>query len=255
MQNIFFNWEVSDISGWGIYGLNLLYWTLRKPNYRAVSLNWLPKFLYPVDPLAYKILKEVESTWKEIAVKDGDILLSSSVNRARRPTSEKCRQWNVIFFETKPLQPPQIDNLKTFDGVIVGSSWNKDALYEMGVDSRLVLQGVDTDLLRPLTKRLFKDRFVVFSGGKLEFRKGQGLALKAFSVFGKKYRDALFITAWRTPYDLAAGGINPTKICTPLQPEQDMKKAINDWVRANGVDENQFLNLDSVANRLMPEVL
>lgn len=255
--NIFFDWEVSDVSGWGIYGFNLLYWTLRNPKYKAVPLptNWPSKFLYLIDPLTNKSLKDAEVAWTGLKAKDGDFLLSSSVEKARRSIAEKCQQWSVIFFEANPLERNQVENIKTFDGVIVGSSWNKDALLQMGVDSRLVIQGVDTDLFRPLAKQLFKNRFVVFSGGKLEFRKGQDLVLRAFSIFSKTHRDALLITAWRTPYDPFVSGINFSKVCEPLRPEQDMRRAIDNWVHTNGVEQDQFFNLDSIPNRMMPDIL
>ncbi len=39
-------------------------------------------------------------------------------------------------------------------------------------------------------------KFVVFSGGKLEFRKGQDLAVAAMRIFMQRHSDVVFITAW-----------------------------------------------------------
>ena len=160
-----------------------------------------------------------------------------------------------MFFEANPLKKEQVDEIWGFDRIVVGSSWNRDALRDMGIASRLVFQGVDTDLFRPLRKRLFKDRFVIFSGGKLEFRKGQDLVLKAFSQFSKRHSDALLVTAWRSPEEQKwFSSINLSKICEPIVQQQDVKAAIENWIRANGVDARQFICLEAVPNRLMPEI-
>ena len=41
---------------------------------------------------------------------------------------------------------------------------------------------------------------MLFSGGKFEFRKGQDLVLKAFSVLSKKHPDMVLLTAWHNPW-------------------------------------------------------
>lgn len=111
------------------------------------------------------------------------------------------REVAVIFFEQNPLPAREIEKLKEFDLVINGSSWNQNALEAMGVRSQRIIQVCDTDLSRWQPKKIFKDRFVIFSGGKLEFRKGQDILLRGFSLFSKKYADALLDTAWRSPWE------------------------------------------------------
>jgi glycosyltransferase involved in cell wall biosynthesis len=67
------------------------------------------------------------------------------------------------------------------------------------IKSHTVIQGIDLDLFKPAAKRHLKDKFVIFSGGKLEYRKGQDILLKAFSKLATKYEGVVLITAWRSP--------------------------------------------------------
>jgi hypothetical protein len=56
-------------------------------------------------------------------------------------------------------------------------------------------------LFRPRPKTGWHgDRFKIFSGGKLEFRKGQDLVLLAFRAFAHRHSDVLLGTAWSQPW-------------------------------------------------------
>ena len=48
-----------------------------------------------------------------------------------------------------------------------------------------------------------KDSFVIFSGGKFEFRKGQDIVIKAFRHLQDKYRDVNLITSWFNSWDFS----------------------------------------------------
>jgi len=120
----------------------------------------------------------------------------------------------------------------------------------------LVLQGIDPALFHPAPQRgLFPNRFVVFSGGKLEARKGQDNVLAAWRVFAARHPDALLITAWHNHWPEAARGIDATRRAAPLPFGQDGAPDIAAWVAANGIRAEQFLDLGMVPNGLMPAVL
>lgn len=131
MKNVFFRWEVSDCTGWGVYGFNLLSWTLKNPTYRAIPLQWPPLFLYPVDFLMYRMLKEAETSWTGATPGHDDPVLFALGNwnpalpgRAAGERKRPHRKLGVMFFEANPLKKEQIDEIRTFDRIIVGSSWN-----------------------------------------------------------------------------------------------------------------------------------
>jgi glycosyltransferase involved in cell wall biosynthesis len=178
--------------------------------------------------------------------------LGNQVKMRQYPTLVNA---GVIFFESNPLKPQDIQNLKTYDFVVAGSSWNASVLSSWGVETRTVIQGVDRDLFLPRPKKYLRDRFVVFSGGKLEYRKGQDILVKAFSLFAKRHPDALLITAWRSPWEKQiATSINQSGLCAPIALEEDMGQSIAKWLAGNGIAANQTMNIGPTAQRLMPEV-
>jgi len=257
MKKLLFNWGISDHFGWGVYGLNLLEWGIINSRFQIIPLDWPPQLINPINELRINQIRQLEKSidpnW---TLGKGDVALVAVGNKAEKlnlPVSVK--QAAVIFFESNPLPPDQIDVLKKFDLVISGSSWNKQKLEEVGIKNSLVIQGVDTDLFRIQKKRIFRDRFVVYSGGKLEFRKGQDIALAAFSKFAEKYPDALLINTWRSPWEgEIISTINQSGLCIPHIPSEDVNESLKTWIRRNGVSENQFLCLGPTPNFMMPEI-
>jgi len=130
------------------------------------------------------------------------------------------------------------------------------ALNEMGFhNTKTIIQGVNTEIFRPRSKKVFSDRFVVFSGGKLEYRKGQDIALKAFSIFSQKYPEALLITAWRSDWEKTfSESVNQSNLCAPLKLQSDFKKSIGTWIEGNRIKPSQYLLLDSISNAHMSDV-
>lgn len=118
MKNVFFRWEVSDCTGWGVYGFNLLSWTLKNPAYRAIPLQWPPLFLYPVDFLMYRMLKEAETSWTRATPGHDDTVLSALGNwnptlpgRAADERKRPHGSLGVMFFEANPLKKEQVDEI------------------------------------------------------------------------------------------------------------------------------------------------
>ena len=60
-----------------------------------------------------------------------------------------------------------------------------------------VLQGVDTAVFNPIpVPRLINARLVIFSGGKLEIRKGQDIVIHAFRELLADLSRFSFIASW-----------------------------------------------------------
>ena len=111
------------------------------------------------------------------------------------------------FFELC-LTPRSILNAHSFyDHIFCGSTYNSEVLAEMDIHhTSTLIQGVDMDLFRPITKSkdpMFRDKFVIFSGGKFEYRKGQDLVLAAFRKLQHKYKDLCLITLWQNLWDFS----------------------------------------------------
>jgi glycosyltransferase involved in cell wall biosynthesis len=68
-----------------------------------------------------------------------------------------------------------------------------------------ILQGIDPANFYPAPPRPHDGRFIVFSGGKFEFRKGQDLVIAAMRVFMQRHADAYLVCSWvnQWPFSLA----------------------------------------------------
>src|SRR5690606_31930247 len=92
---------------------------------------------------------------------------------------------------------------------VTGSEWNAEVLRRHGMaDVVNCPQGVDLAMFAPGPRTgRFAGRFAVFSGGKLEYRKGQDLVVAAFKKFHARHPDALLVAAWHNPWPQAARSI------------------------------------------------
>lgn len=111
----------------------------------------------------------------------------------------------IICFEDENFTKDDIEYVKSFKTVMTLSSWNKNILLSFGIKNvQTELLGADTDLFNGEVKnQAFLNRFglagdetVIFSGGKLELRKGQDLVLAAFKEYLKYDSNAILAVAW-----------------------------------------------------------
>ena len=119
-------------------------------------------------------------------------------NYAPPPRFTASKHVGVTFFECSHFAHKDLEILNQFDLVITGSRWNQALLKRQGIErAHLVHQGVDTAVFNPEpVPRLLHRSLVVFSGGKLENRKGQDIVIAAFRRLLNHYPDAMLIAAW-----------------------------------------------------------
>ncbi len=259
MKNYHFSFGVSDQSGWGVFGFNLVIESYFQKLFNAIPHTEI-RFSIPLDPILHRVLKELEPIWKSSSsVRAGDTVLAALGNAGIRKSAfeQHVKQVGLIFFEHNPLPAHEIRALAEFDHVVAGSTWNFDKLRDFGINrSKLIMQGVNSELFRPLPKRMMKDRFVVYSGGKLEFRKGQDLVVAAFARFSTRHKDAVLIATWNSPWKSeVAQSVNRSNATRPLRAAADFSTSVANWIRENGIAAAQFIDLGTVPNRFMPDVL
>ncbi len=140
--------------------------------------------------------------------------------------------------------------------IVAGSRWNQQVLVSAGIGpSALVLQGIEPLLFHPGPRPgRFAGRFAIFSGGKLEYRKGQDLVMRAFRAFHARHREALLVTAWHSPWpglsqSLASGGYPP-----PPRKAQGHND-VPGWAATFGLSAEAILDLGAVPQPKMPAIL
>jgi glycosyltransferase involved in cell wall biosynthesis len=139
---------------------------------------------------------------------------------------------------------------------VAGSSWNRAVLDQAGIGPTvLALQGIDPTAFHAAPKAgWFDGRFAVFSGGKLEYRKGQDLVLKAFRVFADRHPDAVLVTAWASPWPGAARDLNADPTLAPVAFRPNGTLDLPAWAAANGIAPDQFIDLGILPNSALPRL-
>lgn len=177
-----------------------------------------------------------------------------------RPRLRGRRNVGYAFFENTTLEPSSIETArKHYDVLAAGSSWCSEILREHGLaDVRTVVQGVDPTMFRPVPggREFFADRFVVFSGGRFELRKGQDLVIAAFKALHERHDDVLLVTSWfnQDPASLRTMRASPYISFDAPAGRVDYRSFIEGVLAANGIDAGRVLHLGPQLNPMLARV-
>jgi glycosyltransferase involved in cell wall biosynthesis len=168
-----------------------------------------------------------------------------------------CGSFNigVAAIECKIMSPHGRGILQGYDALIAISRWNAAYLESLatGVPVHLCHQGVDTTLFVPGPKTgLFKDRFLVFSGGKFEYRKGQDIVVAAFKRFHARHPDALLVASWQNADPVPPEPFAASRHLTDLPRVVNGSLQLAPWLYAQGLAEGSFVCLPFLSNMEMP---
>ena len=156
----------------------------------------------------------------------------------------------VVFFEDTNLTLDAFQRANLYRLIITGSTWNQRVLEANGCQNvTTIMQGVDHTIFHAENRvSPTPERFFVFSGGKLEFRKGQDLVVKAFSRFVEICPDAVLVTAWHSPWQNLAQELDHSGITTPIVYDQNGRVNVSDWLIQNGIPSQNFMDLGLIPN-------
>ena len=261
---------LSTISGYGIYGLQIVMQFLRRGGQqvilaRAPAVTTVPplaqKRLDPIFDLARKLDDFIKKNPKELLSFNHAVLHGCSSDFSGFEGQDMV--WgkpNVGCAAIEHLVATDHGRAiaKNYDLFIAISRWNADYLKSLDVGPvHLCHQGIDTALFNPGPKSgLWNDRFVIFSGGKFEFRKGQDIVLAAYKRFREKHPDALLVACWQNllPPDGAAFAL--AGHCAEM-PKAAANYGLDlmSWLVRQGLPPGSFIDLPFTHNLLMPSVL
>ena len=207
-MRIALDWQISSFFGWGVYGLNLaLEWSKDSAIEASGEIRNLNEDIV-VDKLRRRAL--VPFVQRSLRKMPPDaILIQNLGNELGSHHDRKPEGVGAIFFE-QPLSAKAIEKARHFSCIVAGSTWNAEVLKGYGLDNVVtIFQGVDRSLFHPAPKRgLYPGKFLIFSGGKAEPRKGQDLVVKAFRIFAERHADAMLVTAWHSPWPNLRNGMD-----------------------------------------------
>ena len=144
-------------------------------------------------------------------------------------------------FTEWPITEEATKNARRYDLIFAGSTWNTQRLHAQGIANvETLIQGVDFDLFKPQPPSSRKG-FVVFSGGKYEFRKGQDIVLSAMRHFMRQHADAVLIASWFNPWPQSEASMEKSWLINPKAP-------------LDGLPEDRVLRLPAIANAKLPGI-
>jgi len=270
-QFVVFDWGVSSYFGWGVYGLNLmLSWAFRS-DFGAVCAAPIDAGKIVLDPLERALVEPLLAASAPIfqrrqsisgpALNLPTIVLHALGNDLESGTPHIPvlgePSIGVVFSQDTCFSAQGHERAKQYPLIITGSRWNRDVLVSHGIDHvTTVIQGIDPAYFHPAPKRgIFRDKFVVFSGGKLELRKAQDLVVLAFSIFAKNHPDAVLLTAWSSPWPRFAAMLNENPRIAPIRFVNGQTPDLMGWTQANGIPASQVFHLGATPQISMPQIL
>jgi glycosyltransferase involved in cell wall biosynthesis len=271
-QPVIIQWSISSFFGWGVYGLNLAMNWEGDADIEPVCASPLSTGHIALDPLRERAIlpflvrslqfqEQISNHTGGGATANAPLLLALGNNFAGSPAAHKVvlegqPTIGVVFFE-EALDPEAVKRGKLLPLIIAGSTWNEKVLRAYGFEQvKTVLQGIDPTHFHPGPKLgVMRDRFLIFSGGKAELRKGQDIVMAAFKIFAKRHPEATLVTAWHSPWPHFARSLDQTGLAAPVVFDKDGKLDVRAWAAANDIAADQVIDLGDTPNVSMPPVL
>lgn len=257
-RNLALTWQLTEIHGWGLVGVHTALYLMDQG--RAPLLLEKPA-MGTLRPENREKLQGLESGYqrvmglvaqhpgKTLLLDEFDVLHALGNGFLAGPPSERFRgrrNVGVIAYEDTLFDADVLARARSYDRLVVHSTYNRQLLADQGIDNvGVALQGIDPSEMGPQAPSgRFGDRFVIFSGGKLEFRKAQDVVLAAFRIFQQRHPEALLVTAWHNAWPALARGIAESPL-TPIPPEvgADGRLKIREWAAAHGVPADAFVDV------------
>ena len=271
MKGIGIGWSIGSMTGWGVYGMNIALQLQQKPGLELLLLN--PPALNPnhLNSLHHALLMPAfagQQKVQQILDKNPDknIAFDLPVLHALGNNFSGAKIHRIlgkptvgaIFFENTQMTAEAIAKAKSYDLILPGSSWNTQVLQGYGLTNvRTLIQGIDPTIFHPAPKsNLLGNRFVVFSGGKLEYRKGQDIVVAAFKQFQQRHSEALLLTAWHNFWPQYMMGLDQTGNAIGLPDVTgDKRLRITEWLVANGIPATAIIDIGPIPNHLVGQIL
>ena len=252
--------------GWGLCGKHLVKEMAGMTTVRYINPDFDAKELG--DEMAGYVIAGALAPAEEI-----DAMVSGSIETVDNPvlhaiTDHRLKPWSVelkgsfnagyTFFEVDRLSSQDIENgRKYFDVIVTGSTWCENILRRHGLDQvQTVIQGIDPQLFNSAgsEKELFLDRFVVFSGGKFELRKGQDIVIRAYKVLQDRHPDVMLVNAWYNPWQFSMQTMSGSPYIRCNFDQSDYLSTVNAVLNANGIDLSRVVSVLPHPNAQMAKI-
>jgi glycosyltransferase involved in cell wall biosynthesis len=268
-QPVLLRWQAANSFGWGILGLNLLQqWAADPVIQPLMGVPIESTAIAGLDPLRLRAIDAAAAVSNRFAAE----LSRGEVDLRRRsvlvveplgneltcltPRLNGLRNVGRCIIENTRIGP-EARELQRFDTLLCASAWSAALLR--AISDRpvaMIHEGIDHTQFFPGPRAGVLDagRFYVFSGGKIEYRKGQDLVLLAFREFAARHEDAVLVVTWNSPWPQLSAGFQG-KLRAPLRQDAAGALEITRWAVENGIPPRQFIEMPLMPNSMLPMVL
>jgi glycosyltransferase involved in cell wall biosynthesis len=265
-SQLLIDWPLTPYTGWGSYGIQLAQAIIARNEMRVVLTNKADRSPH-CDPIWLSKLDSIEQFSKKLIdqLKDEpDVVIQTSCKIAMAPIGNVVppirvhaeHQVGVAFFERSVINDHYQKGLEQFTLVITGSNWNQAIIEKSGYENAIMIhQGIDGSRFNAVQiPKLLQNPFIIFSGGKLEARKGQDIVIDAFKKFIKICPQALLIACWANIGNVGLNTIAETKYVKG-SPSNGDAKSIYGWLLKNDIPSENILVPEIMANAHLPNII
>tara|TARA_B100000315_G_C14587217_1_gene593690 strand:+ start:2358 stop:3548 length:1191 start_codon:yes stop_codon:yes gene_type:complete len=257
-------WRPSSVSGWGVYGQNLIRQLIEKGHnpvlYSAPHLlDVTPEVAALLQPALQRQV-HLQELLEKVGLLEFDYPVLHALRNDFLPSLDDQvargdKNIGVIFFESTAISIEGLARARDYDLIVTGSTWNAEILASRGLTNVAnVFQGIDDTVFHPRDNTgKYPDRFVIYSGGKLEYRKAQDVVIAAFREFHSNHPEALLTFAWANQWTAILPTISNSKFTSGQPDVVDDEMMIDDWLIKNGLAEDSFINLGMLPNKDLPD--
>ncbi len=183
--------------------------------------------------------------------------IGASLHPHRPQFQGRPRVGYVVFEDDLMARRCAARLLDGFDSIAAASRWATQALRDGGLTNVVTIHhGVDVEQFNPgsLVQRR-SDRFVIFSGGKFELRKGQDIVVKAFNIFSQRHADVFLMTAWHNAIPASAATMSASPY-SRISFNQSLSFAdgVKSWLTGHGIDLSRTTVLPFTPRRELPAI-
>lgn len=144
---------------------------------------------------------------------------------------------------------------REWDFIVAGSSWCEYQLRIGGVrQTATVLQGIDPENFHAVPPRDNDGRFIIFSGGKFEYRKGQDLVIAAMREFMQRHDDTYLVCSWINSWPLSLATMAQSAQISFHMSDNDCQSILQATLQENGIPLERIFLAPLIDNKLMRQI-
>lgn len=254
---IFCGFPIGSFHGWGVLGKNF---ALELSQISNISLLDSPQIEDVAQELEYSELKKLAGQGNLNPPSDSGTLITALLGDKLKASHSSdpnvSHKIGYAVFENTVFSPTLINQIKKeYESIVVPSNWCKEQLEFHSInDSTVIYHGVDTNLFSPAIKRrnTLQDKFVIFSGGKLEYRKGQDLVIRAVASLIPKYPDIVLVNSWYNPWPESLMTLQASPHINFKINSGDYEELVTTLLHENGISFENHIVLQPKPNFMMP---